>query len=50
MTSYFFMSKKELNIKSIMDKLLEGEILEREAAGMLGKSLRQTQRIKANYI
>jgi hypothetical protein len=29
---YICMTQKELNLKSIMDKLISGEILEREAA------------------
>lgn len=44
------MTQKELNIKSIMDKLIAGELLEREAAECAHKSLRQIQRIKKRYL
>jgi len=49
MTNYLCMTKKELNLKSIMDKLIWWHILEREAAGLAHKSLRQIQRIKKRY-
>ena len=44
------MTQKELAIKSVMDKLVAQELLEREAASLMGKSLRQTQRIKERYV
>lgn len=43
------MTQKELNLKSIMDKLVWLLILEREAASRAHKSLRQIQRIKKRY-
>ena len=43
------MTQKELNLKSIMDKLVWWYILEREAAKLAHKSLRQVQRIKKRY-
>lgn len=46
MTSYILMTEKDLHTKSIMDSLLAGHILEREAADMLSLSIRQTERIK----
>lgn len=47
MTSpYLCMTQKELNLKSIMDQLIWWHILEREAAWLAHKSLRQIQRIK----
>ena len=43
---YLCMTQKELNIKSIMDQLIGWHMLEREAAWLAHKSLRQIQRIK----
>jgi transposase len=40
------MTEKDLFTKSIMDPLLAGNLLEREAAKMLSLSIRQIQRIK----
>jgi len=49
MTNYLLMTTKELNIKSVMDKHLNGEITELESSQLIQKSLRQTQRIKKRY-
>jgi len=49
MTNYLCMTQKELNLKSLMDKLIWWLILEREAASLGNKSLRQIQRIKKRY-
>lgn len=49
MTNYLLMSEQELNIKSIMDKLLSRDITEEKASKLIWKSLRQTQRIKKRY-
>ena len=49
MTQYLCMTQKELNLKSIMDKLIWWHLLEREAASLAHKSLRQIQRIKKRY-
>lgn len=40
------MTEKDLHTKSIMESLLAGNILEREAAVMLSLSIRQIERIK----
>ena len=45
----YLMIEKELNIKTVMDRLLKLEITEEEAAKLIKKSLRQTQRIKRKY-
>ena len=50
MTKYIPMTKKDLQIKSIMDKVLNKEILLKEAKELIWKSQRQTIRIKNNYI
>ena len=44
------MTQKELDLKSIMDKLIWRQMKEREAAKSAKKSLRQIQRIKKRYI
>lgn len=49
MPNYLIMTQKELNMKSIMDKLVWWYILEWEAASLAHKSLRQIQRIKKRY-
>ena len=49
MTNYLFMTKKELNIKSVMDKLLNRELTEKLSWELIWKSLRQIQRIKKRY-
>ncbi len=46
---YLLMTQKELNLKSIMDQLIAWHILEREAAWLAHKSLRQIQRIKKRF-
>ena len=43
------MTQKELNLKSIMDKLIAGGLTTQEAAGRAHKSLRQIVRIKKRY-
>lgn len=40
------MTEKELNIKTIMDRLLKRKFTEKEASKLIRKSLRQIQRIK----
>jgi hypothetical protein len=44
------MTEKDLDIKSIMDKLLNKEMTVKEASRCLSKSIRQTIRIKNRYI
>ena len=46
---YILMTIKDLNTKSVLDSLLERQLLEREAANLLWKSVRQLQRIKKSY-
>ena len=46
---YILMTIKDLNTKSVLDSLLDNDLLEREAAQLLWKSVRQLQRIKKNY-
>lgn len=49
MTHYLIMTKQELNLKSIMDKLIVWSIQESEAASLANKSIRQIRRIKKRY-
>jgi hypothetical protein len=44
------MSQKELNLKSIMDRLIAGSLLEREASELAHISVRQIRRIKQRYL
>jgi hypothetical protein len=44
------MTQKELNINTVMDRLIKKEILVKEACLMINKSDRQTIRIKNKYI
>ena len=50
MTNYVKMSLKELEIKSVMDKLVNKELSIKESATSIGKSERQVKRIKKKYI
>jgi hypothetical protein len=50
MTQYLTMSQKELNLKSIMDRLIAGSLLEREASELAHISVRQIRRIKQRYL
>lgn len=43
------MTEKELYRRTVMDKLLNKELLERDASNLMWISLRQTQRIKRRY-
>jgi len=47
---YFTMTEKELNIKSVLDRLIKKEITNKEASKLLNKTIRQIFRIKSNYI
>lgn len=49
MTNYLQMTQQELNIKSIIDKLIWWQLTEQKASELIWKSLRQTQRIKKRY-
>ncbi|NOQ50451.1 MAG: ISNCY family transposase [Mycoplasmataceae bacterium] len=44
------MTKKELHINTVMDRLIREDILVKEASKMINKSKRQTIRIKNKYI
>jgi hypothetical protein len=48
-SSYLPMTEKDLHTKSVMDKLLSHTLTQQEASLLLGKSLRQTQRIEKRY-
>lgn len=49
MKGYFTMSDKEVNRMPIMEKLLKKEIKQKQAAQILGLSLRQIKRLKKKY-
>ena len=50
MTNYLQMTQKELNINTIMDRLIKKEMWIKEASKLIYKSEKQTQRIKQKYI
>jgi hypothetical protein len=50
MTNYIKMSLKELNINTVMDRLIRKEIKLKEASKLINKSERQTIRIRKKYI
>jgi hypothetical protein len=50
MTNYIKMSLKELNINTVMDRLIRKEIKLKEASKLISKSERHTIRIKKKYI
>jgi len=50
MTNYLKMTQKELDINTIMDKLIKKEIGIKEASTRINRSKRQTLRIKKKYI
>lgn len=50
MTNYLKMTKQELKINTVMDRLVKKEILLKEARIMINKSSRQTIRIKEKYL
>lgn len=43
------MTEKELNIKTVIDRLINWELTEVQASKLIRKSLRQIQRIKRKY-
>lgn len=50
MTNYLQMTDKDLNIKEVLDRLINiGDITESDVSESIGKSLRQVQRIKKKY-
>jgi len=49
MKGYFTMNDKEVNRMPIMEKLLKKEIKQKQAAQILGLSLRQIKRLKKRY-
>jgi len=49
MTNYLQMTEKELNINTVMDRLIKKEIKLKEASNLINKSMRQTKRIKKRY-
>jgi len=50
MTKYLQMTQKELNINTVMDRLIKKELWIKEASKMINKSKRQVIRIKNRYI
>ena len=50
MTNYLQMTTRDLQIKDIMDKLINKELWLKEAAWLIGRSRRQIIRIKNKYI
>ena len=50
MTNYLKMTQKELNINTVMDKLIKKELLIKEVSKIINKSERQVIRIKKKYI
>jgi len=50
MTNYLQMTQKELNINTVMDRLIKKEIRIKEASKLICKSYKQTWRIKKRYI
>ena len=50
MTNYLQMTQKELNINTVMDKLIKKDIWIKEASKMINKCIKQTRRIKNKYI
>ena len=50
MTNYLQMTTRDLQIKDIMDKLINKELWLKEAAWLIGRSRRQVIRIKNKYI
>lgn len=50
MTKYFRMTRKEINVIKIMEKIKNKEIRIKEASRMLNKSERQIKRIKKRYL
>lgn len=49
MTNYLQMTEKDLQINTVMDKLMQKEIITTQASNMINKSLRQTFRLKQRY-
>ncbi len=50
MTNYLTMTLKELNINTVMGKVIKHKLDIKEASDLIGKSERQTKRIKKRYI
>lgn len=50
MTNYLQMTQKELDINTVMDKLIKKKIWIKEASKMINKCIKQTRRIKNRYI
>ena len=50
MTNYLKMTQKELNINTVMDRLIKKEMWIKEASKLINKSQKQTRRIKQKYI
>ena len=49
MKGYFTMSVKEINRVSIMKKLIKKELKQKQAAAIMGLSVRQVRRLKKRY-
>ena len=50
MNNYLKMTLKELNINTVMEKIIDKEITIKEATILISKSERQTKRIKKRYL
>jgi len=50
MANYLKMTLKELNINTVVDRLVRKELTISEASKLINKSKRQTKRIKKRYI
>ena len=50
MTNYLQMTTRDLQVKGVMDKLVNKELWLKEAVGLINRSIRQTIRIKNRYI
>jgi hypothetical protein len=49
MTNYLQMTQKELDINTVMDKLIKKEMWIKEASSRINKSIKQTRRIRDKY-
>jgi hypothetical protein len=49
MTNYLKMTQKELDINTVMDKLIKNELTIPEAAKRINKTERHTKRLKKKY-
>jgi len=49
MTNYLTMTQRELNINTVMDKLIKKELTILEAAKIINKTERHVKRLKKKY-